>query len=98
MVWVGTSLLTRGVVFQGASTIKTGRRSDKTGPVHTHQQLAVGDMTMSGHFTVNRRRYFICMFFAIFGEKIQNSLAMSGELKDSVLFFNLIGTPDLSLS
>ncbi len=28
MVWVGTSLLTRGVVFQWASTIKTGRRSD----------------------------------------------------------------------
>ncbi len=27
MVWVGTSLLTRGVVFQWASTIKTGRRS-----------------------------------------------------------------------
>ncbi len=25
---VGTSLLTRGVVFQWASTIKTGRRSD----------------------------------------------------------------------
>ncbi len=28
MVWVGTSLLTRGVVFRWASTIKTGRRSD----------------------------------------------------------------------
>ncbi len=50
MVWVGTSLLTRGVVFQWASTLKTGGRPDwyKTGPVHTHQQLAVGDMTMSG--------------------------------------------------
>ncbi len=50
MVWVGTSLLTRGVVFQWASTINTGRRSDKynAGLVHTHQQLAVGDMTMSG--------------------------------------------------
>ncbi len=49
MVWVGTSLLTRGVVFQWADTIKTGSRSDyyKTGPVPTHQ-LAVGDMTMSG--------------------------------------------------
>ncbi len=37
MVWVETSLLTRGVVFQWASTIKTGRRSDwyKMGPVHT---------------------------------------------------------------
>ncbi len=41
MVWVGTSLPTRGVVFQWASTIKTSRRSDqqKTGPVHTHQHL-----------------------------------------------------------
>ncbi len=28
IVWVGTSLLTRGVVFQWASTIKAGRRSD----------------------------------------------------------------------
>ncbi len=28
MVWVGTSLLTRGVVFQWASTIKTALRSD----------------------------------------------------------------------
>ncbi len=28
MVRVGTPLLTRGVVFQWASTIKTGRRSD----------------------------------------------------------------------
>ncbi len=28
MVWVGTSLLTRGVVFQWASTIKTGGRPD----------------------------------------------------------------------
>ncbi len=28
MVWVGTSLLTRRVVFQWASTMKTGRRSD----------------------------------------------------------------------
>ncbi len=28
MVWAGTSLLTRGVVFQWASTIKIGRRSD----------------------------------------------------------------------
>ncbi len=37
MVWVGISLLTRGVVFQWASTIKTGRRSEKhkMGPVHT---------------------------------------------------------------
>ncbi len=41
MVWVGTSLLTRGVVFQWASTIMTGGRSDyhKTVPVHTHQHL-----------------------------------------------------------
>ncbi len=50
MVWVGTPLLTHGVVFQWASIIKTGRRSDsyKTCPVHTYQQIAVGDMTMSG--------------------------------------------------
>ncbi len=41
MAWVGTLLLTRGVVFQWASTIKTGRRSDwyKAGPIHTHQHL-----------------------------------------------------------
>ncbi len=28
MVWFGTLLLTRGVVFQWASTKKTGRRSE----------------------------------------------------------------------
>ncbi len=41
MVWVGTSLPTRGVVFQWARTIKTGRGSDwhKTGPVHTLEHL-----------------------------------------------------------
>ncbi len=49
MVWVGTSLLTCGVVFQWASTIKTGRRSDYSKTVqYIHLQLAVGDMTMSG--------------------------------------------------
>ncbi len=38
MVWVGTSLLTRGVVFQWASSIKTDRRSDLQGGSSTYRQ------------------------------------------------------------